>query len=84
MTIVYCLIKGKESVENNKILINIVYLLAYSNHAFNFIFYGLSSPPFRETVFEMIKLKKNNSNNNSSNIILINNSNNQKRNVTKT
>jgi hypothetical protein len=65
LVIVYILIKGKQEIEDNKILINIVYLLAYSNHAFNFIFYGLSSPPYREAVFDIFKLKRRTTNNNA-------------------
>jgi hypothetical protein len=47
-----------------RIVINIVYSLAYSNHSFNFVLYGVSSPPFRETLFNLlgIKPKKKNSN----------------------
>jgi len=41
----------------NKILLNIVYLLAYANHSFNFIFYGFSSPPYRECLFEMLRVR---------------------------
>jgi hypothetical protein len=58
LTIVVMFVKGKEKIENFKILINIVYLLAYSNHSFNFIFYGLSSPPYREQLLIMLNLKK--------------------------
>jgi hypothetical protein len=50
LVIVNIMMKGKQSILQNKILINIVYLLAYSNHSFNFIFYGLSSPPYRNAV----------------------------------
>jgi hypothetical protein len=48
-------------IKNNQILFNVVYLLAYSNHSFNFIFYGLSSPPYREAfkgIFMSFKSKK--------------------------
>ena len=33
---------------NNGILVSICYFLAYSNHTFNFIFYLLSSKPYRD------------------------------------
>lgn len=59
LAIVMIMIKGKTSVLENKVLINIVYLLAYSNHSFNFIFYGLSSPPYRECVFSLLGFNKN-------------------------
>lgn len=45
-------------LENNKLLINIVYLLAYSNHSFNFVLYGASSPPFRNELFKILRLNK--------------------------
>jgi hypothetical protein len=41
---------------DNKILLNIVYLLAYANHSFNFIFYGFSSPPYRECLFKLLRI----------------------------
>lgn len=51
-------LNGKETDGNNKIVINIVYLLAYSNHSFNFILYGFSSPPFRELSLKLLRIKK--------------------------
>jgi hypothetical protein len=77
LAFVYIMVKGKESIENNKILINIVYLLAYSNHAFNFIFYGLSSPPYREVILDLLRINKNK----NSSLMIINNNNTTKRNV---
>ena len=56
LAISYILIKGNE-VQYHKILFNIVYLLAYSSHSFNFIFYGLSSPPYRHALKKLIKFK---------------------------
>lgn len=41
------------SQASHKILINIVYLLAYSNHSINFILYWISSPPFRESLIKI-------------------------------
>jgi hypothetical protein len=38
--------------KTNKILLNSVYLLAYTNHSLNFIFYGISSPQYREYLIE--------------------------------
>jgi hypothetical protein len=58
LVIVNIMMKGKQSVLQNKILINIVYLLAYSNHSFNFIFYGLSSPPYRNAVKKLFGCHK--------------------------
>lgn len=45
-------------LDNNKLLINIVYLLAYSNHSFNFVLYGVSSPPFRNELLKILGLKR--------------------------
>jgi hypothetical protein len=56
--LVITLIALDGSEVENKILINFVYLLAYSNHSFNFILYGLSSPPYRESLFKIFKIKK--------------------------
>ncbi|RNA10067.1 FMRFamide receptor-like [Brachionus plicatilis] len=50
LALVLIVIKGKEKVTENKLLFNILYILAYSNHSFNFIFYGLSSPPYRNAI----------------------------------
>lgn len=55
---VLLILNGKETVGINKIVINIVYLLAYSNHSFNFILYGFSSPPFRELCIKLFRIKK--------------------------
>lgn len=43
-------LSGIENVREFKILINFVYILAYSNHCLNFVFYGISSPPYRKVV----------------------------------
>lgn len=66
LVIVLIVLTGKETEGLNKILINIVYLLAYSNHSFNFVLYGFSSPPFRQSLFTLFgirqdkkKIKKN-------------------------
>jgi hypothetical protein len=56
--LVITLIALDGSEVENKILINFVYLLAYSNHSFNFILYGLSSPPYRESLFKIFRIKK--------------------------
>ena len=48
----------KDSIDKHKLLFNIIYLLAYSNHSLNFIFYGLSSPPYREAFLSLFNLKK--------------------------
>jgi hypothetical protein len=37
-----------------RMLTNIVYSVAYSNHSFNFLLYWLSSPPFRETALALL------------------------------
>ena len=58
LVILSILYNDKESIQNKKILFNIIYLLAYSNHSLNFIFYGLSSPPYRETLLKLLRLKK--------------------------
>ncbi|RMZ94559.1 FMRFamide receptor-like, partial [Brachionus plicatilis] len=55
---VLIILKGKETDGRNKIVINIVYLLAYSNHSFNFVLYGFSSPPFRELCIKLFRIKK--------------------------
>lgn len=47
-------LSGVENIKQNKILLNTVYLLAYSNHCFNFVFYGISSPPYRKRVLSII------------------------------
>jgi hypothetical protein len=36
----------------NKILMELVYIMAYSNHSFNFIFYGFSCKMYRVIVWE--------------------------------
>jgi hypothetical protein len=58
LVILACVVNEKYDIQNTKMLYNIVYLLAYSNHSFNFVFYGLSSPPFRETVQSLFAAKK--------------------------
>jgi hypothetical protein len=50
---------NSESAEN-KILLNTVTLLAYSNHCFNFIFYGLSCSSYRTAILTLFGLKKGN------------------------
>ena len=37
---------------------NIAYLMAYSNHAFNFVFYGLTSAPYRNSIIKYLTCKK--------------------------
>lgn len=54
LAIVLITIKGKQKITENKLLFNILYILAYSNHSFNFIFYGLSSPPYRNAIKNLI------------------------------
>ncbi|CAF0956983.1 unnamed protein product, partial [Didymodactylos carnosus] len=34
----------------------IVYLMQYANHSLNFIFYGITSPPYRKTLFEWLEV----------------------------
>lgn len=53
LVILSIIVKGKEDIREYKFIFNIVYLLAYANHSFNFVFYGLSSPPYRECIFEL-------------------------------
>ena len=43
---------------DSKIVYNIIYLLAYSNHCFNFIFYGISCPPYRSALMALLGFKK--------------------------
>ena len=52
----------------NKYLTNTVYLLAYSNHCFNFIFYGISCPPYRKCLISFFKTTNNNNSNQNNNI----------------
>ena len=47
-------------MDKNKMLTNIIYLLAYSNHCFNFVFYGLSSPPYRKAFKKIFGCDKSN------------------------
>lgn len=54
LAVVLIMIKGKQKVTENKLLFNFLYILAYSNHSFNFIFYGLSSPPYRHAIKKLI------------------------------
>jgi hypothetical protein len=54
--LVICLIVLTGQEQYFKILLNIVYLLAYSNHSFNFVLYGVSSPPFREALFKLFNI----------------------------
>ncbi|CAF0983977.1 unnamed protein product [Brachionus calyciflorus] len=58
LVLVLILLNGKETDGSNKIVINIVYLLAYSNHSFNFVLYGFSSPPFRESLFRLLRINQ--------------------------
>ena len=51
-----------QMIANNKILLNIVYLLAYANHTFNFVLYGFSSPPFRTELFRILRINQQPSN----------------------
>lgn len=68
LVIVLIVVTGQETEGINKIVINIVYLLAYSNHSFNFILYGVSSPPFRESLFKLFRIKQNKTLRNSINV----------------
>ncbi|CAF3622324.1 unnamed protein product [Rotaria socialis] len=34
----------------------IIYLMQYCNHSLNFIFYGITSPPYRRTLYEWFRL----------------------------
>lgn len=62
LTIALIIIKKKEKIVENKIIFNIVYSMAYSNHSLNFIFYGLMSPPYRNAVKNLFFKKCSNSN----------------------
>lgn len=53
LAILSLMVKGKEDVREYKLMFNVVYLLAYANHSFNFVFYGLSSPPYRECILDL-------------------------------
>jgi len=52
--LVFVLLYLNGNVAENKLLVNTVYLLAYSNHCLNFIFYGLLSPPYRKCIFKFL------------------------------
>lgn len=56
LPIVMIFIKTLDEINKNKIWINIAYLMAYSNHAFNFVFYGLTSAPYRNTVLKLFNI----------------------------
>ena len=58
LVIVRIIVKEAEMSEASKIIINTVYLLAYSNHSLNFFLYGFSSPPFRNGVLQLFTWKK--------------------------
>jgi hypothetical protein len=58
LVILASVVNEKTDIQKTKILYNIVYLLAYSNHSLNFVFYGLSSPPYRETIQSLFAAKK--------------------------
>lgn len=61
LVIVLVIMKNNKLSDESKILVNTVYLLAYSNHSLNFFLYGFSSPPFREEVFHLMPfIKKSN------------------------
>jgi len=61
LVIVLVIIKNNKLSDASKILVNTVYLLAYSNHSLNFFLYGFSSPPFREEVLHLMTfIKKSN------------------------
>lgn len=60
LVIMVCLVNNTEEISKNKLLFNIVYLLAYSNHSLNFVFYGMSSPPFRQTIQSLFVKRKEN------------------------
>lgn len=49
-------LSGAENIREYKFYIDIVYILAYSNHCLNFVFYGLSSPPYRKAVKILLKI----------------------------
>ncbi len=58
LVIVRIIIKEGDMNEASKIIINTVYLLAYSNHSLNFFLYGFSSPPFRNGVIQLFTRKR--------------------------
>jgi len=58
----------------NKIILELVYILSYLNHCINFVFYGLSCKMYRtilyDTFFNRKKKPINNSQNNSKKILV--------------
>lgn len=53
------LISRLTHITPGSLLMNFVYWLAYLNHSLNFILYGVSSPPFRETLFKLFHIRQN-------------------------
>ncbi|RNA10736.1 hypothetical protein BpHYR1_002697 [Brachionus plicatilis] len=52
-------------IEENTIRTTVVYLLNYSNHGLNFIFYGITCQKYRNELFQLINnifVKKSNKN----------------------
>ena len=56
-----------QMIVDAKLLVNIVYSLAYANHTFNFVLYGVSSPPFRAELLRILRLSKSTTNTNANN-----------------
>jgi hypothetical protein len=56
--LVIVLVISKNITDESKILLNTVYLLAYSNHSLNFFLYAFSSPPFRHQASQLISFRK--------------------------
>ena len=57
ISVVKKIVKDIEENLDQKIT-NIAYLMAYSNHAFNFVFYGLTSAPYRNSIIKYLTCKK--------------------------
>ena len=54
LVIVRLFVRDIENIQQTKTLNSIVYLLAYANHSFNFIFYGISSRPYRTVIIDFL------------------------------
>ena len=57
LVIVRIIIKEANLSKESTFIINIVYLLAYSNHSLNFFLYGFTSPLFRTGIIKLLKKK---------------------------
>lgn len=66
LVIFLIILKGKLT-DDSKIIMNALYMLAYSNHSFNFVLYEFSSPPFRNGLRQLFSRKSANLKNNNRN-----------------